>query len=1176
MVSRNVSMMRWLMALLIGGALCLAQDPRGSILGRITDPSGAVITGAEIRAVNKETGVATTARANDAGNYILPNLLPGSYNATVERPGFKRFVREGIEVRVGEKLTLDVALDVGAVTESVTVTSQAPLLESTSASIGQVVDHQRLVDLPSPSSSVIFQIALTPGVTSLVAPGGNFAPDREGDSNQFAVSGAPSGSNMVMIDGNPTDIKGSITLHAIPEVVEEVQVQTTPIDASSGRAIGAFINMVMKSGTNKYHGDLVYSYIGRVLTAMDFFTKRNLYNPANAPVTETKKKAAWPGANTKRYRIGASGPLTIPKLYKGQDRTFWTFGFEGMTSSLLTPATTTMPDAAQRTGNFSRLLAIGSQYQIYDPSTIAAAASGRFSRQPFAGNIIPASRIAPIAKQLLEYYPIPNLAGTVDGLNNFAYPNVSPQTYDSEMARVDHVLSASQRLSLTVTRKYHDHNYDPIGTKAYSSEMDRKQHTVSLSDSITVRPNLILDVRYGATRYGDSRFSKTRGFDLSTLGMPASLVNQLDRNYTTVPRLAINGYFTLGGGAQAGAASTYAPYTYHDILVQAMHMRGNHNIRVGTEFRVTQQSNTNLGNLTPSYSFAETWTRGPLDNSPIAPVGQSLATFILGLPTGGSIDRKDTSAVTSKYQAFFVQDDWKVSRKLTVNVGLRLEFERPTTERFNRTAIGYDFATANPIQDAARAAYARAPIPEVSAANFKTTGGLLFAGAEGNPRGLWNTDFNNLGPRIGLAYMLRPTTVVRAGYALFYSALGADTIGVYQPGYTATTSIVPSTNNGITFVATTQNPFPSGLLPIAGNSNGVKTFLGQGITALRRDLHNPYMQRWNLSVQQALKYRTMVDVAYIGSRGLGLQYGATISTVPAQYLSTLPVRDQKTIDYLSQQVPNPFAALPEFAGTGLATTNVSRSQLLTPYPQYSGVSQTASDGYSWYHALQARLEKRLSAGFTATGSFTWSKSMDASTRLNSSDLSPYRSISSFDRPLNLTISAIYQLPFGRKHRWLSSSRWLDRAVGGWSLQGMYIGQSGAPIDFGNVIFSGKISDIVLPNSQRTVDRWFNTDAGFERNSARQLGSNIRTFPLRFSGLRADGMNCTNLSLFKTTRITERLGIQLRAEATNAFNHSMFISSPTTSPTSSLFGAMPSSTVQSNLPRRVVVGAKLSW
>ncbi len=269
---------------------------------------------------------------------------------------------------------------------------------------------------------------------------------------------------------------------------------------------------------------------------------------------------------------------------------------------------------------------------------------------------------------------------------------------------------------------------------------------------------------------------------------------------------------------------------------------------------------------------------------------------------------------------------------------------------------------------------------------------------------------------------------------------------------------------GVTFQATTQNPFPSGLLPIAGNSNGMKTFLGQGITALRRDLKHPYLQRWNVSVQQALPFRMMFDIGYIGSRAVGLLYSQAVNPVPAQDLSTSPVRDQATINYLSQNVPNPFYGLPEFAGTSLATATVGRSQLLRPYPQFTSITQNARDGYSWYHALQARAEKRMSAGFTTTVSFTWSKSMDATTKLNESDPVPYRTISSFDRPLNITVSAVYELPFGRRRRWLAGSRWLDQAVGGWSIQALYIGQSGAPINFGNIIFTGRIEDIVLSPS----------------------------------------------------------------------------------------------------------------
>jgi len=1166
--------MRIVKVSLLFAAVAVAQTPYGSIVGRVVDRGQALVAGAGIRAVNLSTQVATAASSNNEGNYIVPNLLPGQYRVEVEKPGFKRFTREPVDVRLGDRLTLDVALEIGEMTQSITITSEVPLLESTTATVGQVIDHRRLTDLPVPSSSVIFQLALTPGIVPLGAPSGNWSPDTEGNTDDFAVSGAGGSTNLVSIDGNPNDNRGCITIHPIPEMVEEVRVQTTAIDASVGRVTGAYVNMVMKSGTNALHADGLWAYLGRPLTAMDFFAKRHVYNPATGPVTDAKKRAAWPGSVMKRYRGSASGPVWIPKLYDGRNRTFWTFGFEKMKSYSTKSGVFTTPTAEERNGDFTRLLAIGAQYQLYDPATIAPAAAGRYSRQPLAGNRIPASRIDAAAKLLLPYYPIANTAGTVDGIGNFVYPDVSPQGYDSEMGRVDHVISQSQRLFVSFTRKYHDHNYNPLGTGAFSSVMDRKQHGFTIADSLTPRPDLVIDLRFGFTRWGDERFSKTRGFDLSTLGLPSALVSQLDRAYTTLPRLAISGYGTIGGGAQAGAATTYKPWQSQDLNGQVMHTRGNHSLRAGAEFRVVQENNTNLGHVSPSYTFAETWTRGPLDNSPVPPIGAGLASFMLGLPTGGSIDSKDTSAATSKYTAVFLQDDWKVSRRLTVNVGLRYEIELPTTERFNRTVIGYDFTTANPIQAAAQANYARNPIAEVPVSAFRTMGGLVFAGG-GNPRGMWDPDRNNLAPRIGLAYMLRPNTVLRAGYAIFFDHLGVDAIGVYQPGYTQSTALTPSLDNGITFRATTQNPFPDGILKPAGSSKGLATYLGSGVTAVRRDLAHPYMQRWSLNVQQALPFRATIDVGYIGSRGVGMRYSQALNAIPAQYLSTSPVRDQATIDYLSQAVKNPFSGLAEFTGTSLATANVARSQLLRPYPQFTSISGTASDGYSWYHALQARVEKRLSSGFTGTAAYTWSKSMGATSRLNESDLLPYRTISSFDRTHNVTISAMYDLPFGSKRRFLSGIRWLNPVVGGWSLQALYIGQSGAPLEFGNVIFTGDLSNILLSGKDRTVDRWFNTGAGFERSSSKQLGSNIRTFPMRLSGVRTDGINCANISLFKNFTFRERLNVQLRAEATNAFNHSMFLAQPNTTPTSTQFGAM-TGIGSSNLPRRVTLGAKVSW
>jgi hypothetical protein len=332
------------------------------------------------------------------------------------------------------------------------------------------------------------------------------------------------------------------------------------------------------------------------------------------------------------------------------------------------------------------------------------------------------------------------------------------------------------------------------------------------------------------------------------------------------------------------------------------------------------------------------------------------------------------------------------------------------------------------------------------------------------------------------------------------------------------------------------------------------------------------MQRWSFNVQQELPDRTLLEVGYVGNRGANLGVSTQLDPIPARYLSTSPVRDQATIDFLSQAVQNPFYGLPEFVGSSLQGRTVARSQLLMPYPQFSGVSTTLSPGFSWYHSLQVRVEKRFSHGYTLSASYTWSKLMEATSRLNATDQNPEYVISSLDRPHHIVVSGIYEVPVGSGKHWLSGVRgWQDHFVGGWTVQGIYQGQSGPPIGFGNIIFTGNLHDLVLPRSQRRVERWFNTDAGFERDPRNQLASNIRAFPSRLAGLRANGYNDWDLSLFKNFRLTEKVSFQLRAEAIDALNHAMF-SAPNTSPTSGLFGQVTSGHPQ----RTIMVGGRLLW
>jgi hypothetical protein len=475
------------------------------------------------------------------------------------------------------------------------------------------------------------------------------------------------------------------------------------------------------------------------------------------------------------------------------------------------------------------------------------------------------------------------------------------------------------------------------------------------------------------------------------------------------------------------------------------------------------------------------------------------------------------------------------------------------------------------LQAAAEANYATSPIPQVPVNAFRVIGGLTFANVSGNPAGLWQKDTNNVMPRIGFAYQLDPRTVLRGGYGIFFDQLGITRTSVIQSGFSRTTQFVPSLDNGLTFATDFAHPFPQGLDRALGASQGLLTFAGQSISFVNPNLVNPYMQRWQFSVEHQFGNTAVVEVAYVGNRGTKLLLNRQFDPIPAQFLSTSPVRDQATINLLSSSVSNPF--YPLLPRTNLAGTTVALSQLLRPYPQFTGITANQNQGSSWYHSLQTRFEKRLSAGYTVSGSWTWSKFMQATELLNDVDPVPYRVISDQDRTHRIVVNGLWELPVGKGKRFLPISHgFASKIVSGWQSQAIYQWQSGPPLGFGNIIFNGNLKDIALPGDQQTATRWFNTGAGFVTSSASQLASNIRTFPLRFSGIRGDGLNNWDISLFKNTQLTESVRLQFRTEFVNAFNHTQF-AAPNTTVTSTAFGRV---TAESQWPRTIQFGLKLQY
>jgi hypothetical protein len=503
---------------------------------------------------------------------------------------------------------------------------------------------------------------------------------------------------------------------------------------------------------------------------------------------------------------------------------------------------------------------------------------------------------------------------------------------------------------------------------------------------------------------------------------------------------------------------------------------------------------------------------------------------------------------------FFFQDDWKISDRLTLNLGVRWEREGAPVERFDRTVRSFDYNVASPIEAAAVAAYAKAPIPQLPVSQFQVKGGLVFAGVNGQPRSLFDAPSHNFMPRVGFAYSLSRGTVVRGGYGIFFDKIGltSNVQGFTQTGFSQTTSMVTSLDNGVSYIATLDNPFPGGILVPPGSKDGISTYLGKDISFTNPKPRTPYMQRWSMGIQRTLAGGYLVDVNYVGTRSTAVMTSRSLNYIPQEYLSTSLVRDQATIDALSRQVPNPFAGL--LPGSTLNGANASVSRLMYKYGQFTSASTMTNEGYSWYHAAQTRIEKRFKSGYTVMGSWTWSKNMSATGFLNSGDKRPEEVISADDRTHRISISGIYELPFGKGRKYLATpSRVVGAVINGWQVSGIFQFQTGEPYGLGDFIFYGDPTNIALSRGERDRFHWFNT-AGFETNSSKQRANAIRYNSSRFSGLRAAPINLMDMSVIKKTKLTERFNFELRAEAIDALNHAIF-DIPNTSVTAGTFGTV---------------------
>jgi hypothetical protein len=1142
----------WAICLLATAPAASAQEARGTLQGKVTDASGAVVPGATVEITNVETGVTTPTTSNEEGNYRVPFLNPGTYRITVTLQGFSKFVSQNIGLRVAEVLTVDATLQPGQITDEVTVSAAAPVVDRSSAGLGQVVDARRIAELPIREGTAVELVILAPGVQNTTDLRSRKAAFNNGLS-QWASDGAGEKRNDFTIDGVANVAADRVAYSPPSAAVEEFKIQTATYDAAVGNAMGASVNLVTKSGTNNLRGQVYEWYRGSKLDAPNYFDK----------------KAGRPKRDYEDNRFGAAvgGPIA-------RGRTFYFANVEANPFQVPQPLTLTVPTAEMRTGDFSDLLALGSQYQIYDPATTRPHPTqpGRFIRDPFPGNIIPQNRIDPVARAILEYYPLPNQQGTADGANNYTNPTaVAFETYYTATGRVDHNLSDRHRIygrfSWDFWEEEKDNRFDNLATGIF---LNRKNRVFALDDAYTIKNNLLMNVRGGFTRQLFPERRRSQGFDLSSLGFSNSLVSLVTPDLATFPNVTFSGYQNLATWESGDGFFTTDVYNVTGNLIWLV---GNHNLKFGTEYRRYVENSSRFPTaVSPTISFANNWTRGPLDNSAGSPRGQDFASFLLGLPTGGSMSRAAEYTERSGVLGLYAHNDWRVRDNFTLNLGLRWEYEEPLSEAENRMISGFDFNTPLPIADAVRANYARNPIPEVPVSEFQVRGGVLYPDT-GGPSSAWDGVTSNFMPRAGFSWLPQERTAVRGGYGLFYDGLGPNRISVNQTGYSRVTALIPSLDNGQTFVATLANPFPDGLLEPVGSGLGLMTNVGLGVSfPYVGEVRTPRTHRWSLGVQRELPWNFLIEGTYVGSVSQNLSVSRDLNAVPREYFSTSPVRDNATNNYLSQQVPNPFAGL--LPGTNLNGANVSRSQLLRPFPQFTNVSAIETIGTSDYTSLQGRIERRMANGFTVQVAYTWSKTMTETGYLNSFDTELERVIGPFDRTHVFVTSGIVELPFGRTRHW--GRDWntaLEAVLGGWQVSYLFRAQSGAPLGFGNFLFAEgfTIDDVALPAGDRDENRWFNT-AAFNRVTAQQLVSNVRTQPTRFSEVRGPGYALLDLGFMKNLDLGSRLRLQLRAEVYNALNRAN-LGGANTGVTNSAFGTI---TAQNGLPRQLQLAARLSF
>jgi hypothetical protein len=1171
------------------------QSTFGTIVGTVTDPSGAVIPGVAVTLTNLGTADKRTAETDANGAYRFSALNPAVYRVDFEINGFKHTTRDSVTVQVEAIVRIDAALEVGNVSDTIEVTAETPLLQTDSSTVSSVVEAKTVQEMPLNGRNVMNLIALVPGVVPQGSTAGQVASNQSAGHtnnwgfNNYQIGGGQSGHSSAYLDGAPTIGLGGnmVQLISTQDAVQEFRVATNNISPEYGRFNGGVVNMQTKSGTNQWHGSAYEYFRNTVLNSNDFFANRS-----------GRSRSAF---NQNQYGATLGGPVR-------KDKTFFFFSWEQFRAKVGSLVNEFVPTQAQKNGDFSANLGPGltttvggvttpvlnpcdnnnqvRKGQIFDPNTTRIPeGSTVICRTPFANNIIPANRInstANIMMNVLKMYPDPNASAPT---YNYAYTDNPGGNQQQFVGRVDQTLSDNHR----IFGRFSYWTVDDIGANRFANQTGgaashQHTHQIVLGDTYSFSPTLIMDSRLSYTRgyYDDA--PPSLGFDLSALG-PAWATLNSQVTYQELVGASISDMAAFKG-MNITTEHFRNTFAFSSNLTK---IAGRHTLKFGGEIRFMDynyaQSNNPSGNFTFNYDFTS-WN-GAASNANGS--GVAMASFMLGYAASGQLTTVSPISQYGWYSGFYLNDTFQVNNKLTLNYGLRWEQPGGIAEKYDRATVL--------LPDK------KDPLSDSTGMNLK--GQMAFVNSSD-----WSTrnttdvsNYKYFSPRVGFAYRLTPTTVVRGGYGISWLPIDppldpafSTILPAASPINQAPTTMVAAGSSGVSTripLNTLSNPFPAGGVPGTiqqsiiqplGRNYNLSTFEGLAIYGPIGDEPLGYSQQWNLNIQKELKTGLLLEVGYAGARAIRLPVGnINFDQLLPSYLSL----GSKLLD----PVPNPFFGKVNPAG-GLNGANITRGQSLTPYPQFASVKDyNARFGTSVYNSMQVRVEKRFGSGGIINANYTWSKSMgnvdSINTFLESSqstgtyqDYTKYAqdwSLSSFDVANRFVASYVLELPFGKGKKFASGvTGAADKLISGWSAQGIITLQDGYPVgmkatavnDLANLGF-GALRPNYVPGcvkefggkAQDRLSQWFNT-ACFVNPPTWTLGTEARTDPQ----MRSHGVNNWDFTLTKNTRVTEKISLQFKAEFFNIFNRVQFrVDSNTATIGNANYGKI---TAQRNQPRLV--------